>query len=183
MTRLMTALFALLPILVACIPPRAVMSFDLANCPSGWSEYTNANGRAVVGLQPGGTLGSTVGTPLTNLESRAHSHAVNPDPVPTSQEGEHFHVWAIFYEGVYEWRTFDSSGNEYVLFDWNNGIHDEGSGIYPLARTVPTNLPTNLRTDKRELHSHDVDVPAMTSEVANTGDVMPYVQLLVCRKD
>ena len=96
MTRLITVVLAFLPILVACIPPRAVMSFDLASCPSGWSEYTNANGRAVVGLQPGGTLGSTIGSPLTNLESRTHSHAVDPDPAPTSQEGEHSHIWAKF---------------------------------------------------------------------------------------
>jgi hypothetical protein len=52
------------------------------SCPSGWSEYTAARGRVVVGVPSGGTLSGTVGTALTNLENRTHSHGMT-----------HTHTW------------------------------------------------------------------------------------------
>lgn len=51
-------------------------------CPGGWSEYTAAQGRYVIGLPPGGTIGATVGTALGDQENRPvgqHNHTVN-DP-------------------------------------------------------------------------------------------------------
>ena len=63
-------------------PSGAIMFFNLASCPSGWTELTAARGRYLVGLTSGGTLAGTAGTALTNLENRAvgsHTHAVT-DP-------------------------------------------------------------------------------------------------------
>tara|TARA_R100001594_G_scaffold5846_3_gene17394 strand:- start:483 stop:929 length:447 start_codon:yes stop_codon:yes gene_type:complete len=42
--------------------------------PVGWSEYTSARGRMIVGLPSGGTDGGTVGTALTNVQDKTHSH-------------------------------------------------------------------------------------------------------------
>jgi hypothetical protein len=79
----------------AGIPSGAVMFFNLAVCPAGWTELAAARGRYLVGQLPGGTLGGTVGTALVNLESRAvglHSHSIT-DPghahsyVPPIQTG------------------------------------------------------------------------------------------------
>jgi hypothetical protein len=59
-----------------------VSFFNLGACPSGWSELTTAEGRYLVGLNPGGTLAATRGTALSDLENRAvgrHTHTVN-DP-------------------------------------------------------------------------------------------------------
>jgi hypothetical protein len=66
----------------AIAPAGAVMHFDLAACPSGWSPYAPALGRYLVGTPAGGTFGATVGTALSNQENRPtgqHTHAVN-DP-------------------------------------------------------------------------------------------------------
>ena len=52
-------------------PSGAIMFFNLASCPSGWTELTAARGRYLVGLTSGGTLAGTAGTALTNLENRA----------------------------------------------------------------------------------------------------------------
>lgn len=63
-------------------PTSAVAFFNLASCPSGWTEYTTGRGRYLVGLPSGGTLGATVGTALSNLENRPvgqHTHGVT-DP-------------------------------------------------------------------------------------------------------
>ncbi len=43
--------------------------------PSGWSEYTTARGRMIVGLPSGGTDGGTVGTALTNAQDKTHTHS------------------------------------------------------------------------------------------------------------
>lgn len=61
----------------ANIPTGTVAFFNLGSCPVGWSESSEVKGRYAVGLSSRGTLGGTVGTPLTNLEDRKtppHSH-------------------------------------------------------------------------------------------------------------
>ena len=61
----------------ADIPTGAVMAFNLASCPSGWTELTSARGRYIVGLPSGGTLAGTAGTALSNQENRPvgqHNH-------------------------------------------------------------------------------------------------------------
>ena len=66
----------------SAIPAGMVGFFNLAACPSGWSELTAARGRYLVGLPSGGTLTGTAGTALSDLENRAsgqHTHSVT-DP-------------------------------------------------------------------------------------------------------
>ena len=43
------------------VPAGAVMHFNLGTCPSGWSEFTDGEGRYIVGMPQGGTLGGMVG--------------------------------------------------------------------------------------------------------------------------
>lgn len=60
------------------VPSGAVMFFNLASCPTGWTAVAGARGRYIVGLPSGGTLGGTAGTALSNLENRStgnHSHS------------------------------------------------------------------------------------------------------------
>lgn len=52
------------------IPTGAVMHFNLATCPTGWTELTVARGRYLVALPSGGTLGLTAGSALSNGEDR-----------------------------------------------------------------------------------------------------------------
>jgi len=42
--------------------------------PDGWSEYTSARGRMIVGLPNGGTDEGTLGTALTDLQDKTHRH-------------------------------------------------------------------------------------------------------------
>lgn len=61
------------------IPSGAVMYFNLAACPTGWTELLFARGRYLVGLPSGGTRGGTAGIALTNLENRPvgqHNHQI-----------------------------------------------------------------------------------------------------------
>jgi hypothetical protein len=76
---------------MAEVPQGAVMSFNLASCPSGWTEVTSARGRAIVGLPSDGTLEGTLGTALGDLENRGHSHVVDPPSTSTTSAGGHNH--------------------------------------------------------------------------------------------
>jgi hypothetical protein len=66
----------------ASVPAGMVSFFNLSACPTGWSSLVGAQGRYLVGLNPGGTLAGSVGTALTDEENRptgVHSHGIT-DP-------------------------------------------------------------------------------------------------------
>lgn len=62
--------------------PSGIIALHATACPNGWTEYTAARGRVVVGVPAGGTLAGTVGSALGNLASRtitdlpSHTHGV-----------------------------------------------------------------------------------------------------------
>lgn len=64
------------------VPAGAVMPFDLAACPPGWTALEAAAGRAIVGVSDGLKLGDQVGNDsvtLTESQMPAHTHGIN-DP-------------------------------------------------------------------------------------------------------
>lgn len=108
-------------------PAGMVSAFNSETCPTGWTEFTNARGRFVVGINSGGTLGGTAGgDPFTNLEEKMHSHN-----------------WSWYIENSNTWRSYDRDGNYFTTTDWEpGGIGDEGIGYYPLsADSTTTNVP------------------------------------------
>lgn len=60
--------------------PTNLVAYTTGGVPSGWSEYTAARGRVIVGKPSGGTAAGTVGTALSNLENRTHSHVYTTVP-------------------------------------------------------------------------------------------------------
>lgn len=64
------------------VPSGAVMAFDLAACPAGWTPMVPAAGRVVVGATTGLARGATAGADSVALSADqmpSHSHGVN-DP-------------------------------------------------------------------------------------------------------
>jgi len=77
------------------LPTGTVAFFDLDTCPTGWSAFTGADGRAIVG----GPRGTNVGTALSSggtvsiSEVPAHTHAITGGgPVTSSSAGDHVHT-------------------------------------------------------------------------------------------
>ncbi|MBI5620811.1 hypothetical protein HY949_03470, partial [Candidatus Gottesmanbacteria bacterium] len=81
---------------ISGIPSGLVSFFNLAACPSGWTEYTALRGRVAVGTPASGTNAGTVGTAYTNLENRTHTH----------NGPSHTHGYSISVAG-----TFDNGSN------------------------------------------------------------------------
>lgn len=67
------------------IPSGAVMAFNLAICPDGWSEFTQVRGRVVIGAGQGpgltlrnlGNSGGEESHKLTILEMPKHAHSIS----------------------------------------------------------------------------------------------------------
>lgn len=54
------------------IPEDAIFAFNLAVCPDGWSEYTNARGRFVIGSQPANKVANKYQMALSNPLQQAN---------------------------------------------------------------------------------------------------------------
>ena len=84
-------------------PSGAVMAFDLASCPSGWSEYAPAYGRVVRGIDKSGSSidpdGERLPGDVQDDELKSHLHSVNPPSTSTNSTGSHHH----------DFRTVDGS--------------------------------------------------------------------------
>ncbi|MDP1920579.1 MAG: hypothetical protein Q8L14_30330 [Myxococcales bacterium] len=57
------------------VPPGAVMHFDLASCPAGWSPFAEATGRLLMGRPGSGTLKQTFGAALAGNTVPVHGHS------------------------------------------------------------------------------------------------------------
>lgn len=195
----------------AQVPSGAIMFFDAPSCPSGWHAFAAARGRVLVGLPDGGTLGATVGDPLSDQENRGHTHGVNPAPVNTStggshshsvsvsgntgSAGSHNHQWSRVVNR--DWYSYESGGSQVLVGAWDDGIGNDGSGHYPLFTSGSGELryyTNNAGGHSHSInasgtsassgsHNHSVDVANTVSSTASTAQVIPYIQLLVCRKD
>ncbi len=71
-------------------PYQMIAFYASPECPQGWVEYTNLEGRAIVGLVNNGKLEAQIGVPLADKEERVpyhthniidpgHSHEVTPN--------------------------------------------------------------------------------------------------------
>lgn len=143
------------------IPAGAVMTFNLSACPSGWADYTAAQGRYIVGWQSGGTVGGTVGTALTAGENRTvglHTHVATVDS----------HAHAI-----------NDPGHSHTLSRGSIAGTTLVSGSSSAVGTVSSSVGYTGIT------STELTQPGAT--VSTTGSVVgtsaPYIQLRMCQKN
>jgi hypothetical protein len=141
------------------VPSGAVEFYALSQCPVGWSPYEAARGRYVVGLDSGGTVDGTVGTPLTPGENRAvgqHNHVLN-DP-------GHRH------------RILQAS----PILVGGNVTPSRVMGTTSSSQL--TELPDNPAALQQALSDETTGITI--NPAGNVpGTNAPYVQLLACKKD
>lgn len=143
----------------------------------------------------------------------AHSHAVDPPASSTELAGHHNHIWGWvntdekFYtydstgtsilmhnwvDGLPTSDSYNSSGTS-VYIPVGPDFIASGSGDLVLSNEFywTQNAPNHshsynlspFTTGSASSHSHSVDISSFNSGNKTTGDVMPYIQLLVCEKD
>lgn len=155
--------------------------FDVA-CPTGWTEYTAAQGRVIVGVPAGGTVGGTVGSALSDLATRtistvaAHVHALGG--LAAANESAHTHGVGT-YNNASEAAHTHAAGTlaTDTELDHTHGAgsydaaaeaaHTHGVGTYnnaaEAAHTHSINPPSTQSTDNATAHGHQINPPATTS--------------------
>ena len=125
------------------VPSGFVGFFDLASCPSGWTDLVNAQGRYLVGLPGGGTLNGEVGQVLTNLENRAvgqHGHNIT-DPA-------HSHTYSGIWGGSS--MPYNQQGGAGYAANTNTAGAGTGINVQNTGAVPGTNAPyIQLRVCKK----------------------------------
>jgi hypothetical protein len=167
------------PTTLQYIPTGAVLFFNLSSCPPGWTEYVIGRGRYLVGSPAGGAQGSTVGTPLANLENRSvgsHNHPIT-DPGHTHSKTDPGHNHAIFDPGHSHSIDLDNNLG-------SGGIDDAGESSAGITNTASNTTGIGISSSSSGI---TINSSATNILVNNEGSVWgtnaPYVQLLICRKD
>ena len=157
------------------VPVGGILLFA-ADCPTGWTEYTAARGRAIVGVPSGGAIAGTVGSALTNLATRtistvvAHTHAAGT--LDGDNESAHTHgvgtlnnaTEAAHTHGI---GTYDAAAE---------AAHTHGVGTLnnatEAAHTHAADPPLTATGNQSVDHTHSIDPPSTTTdtESAHTHD-------------
>jgi hypothetical protein len=166
------------------------MFFDLTVCPSGWTELALARGRAVVALPTGGVVNAQVGTALLDNESRAHSHTIDLPVGTLAAAGAHDHMVnlpnAITTTNGSHTHSL-GGGSGCVDFAGVSGCNSDLNRSYHSHTVTATGDHSHTLTfaakasSQAAAHTHTVDPAPFQTGTATA--LMPYVQLLACKKD
>lgn len=144
-------------------------------CPTGWTEFTAAAGRALVGLPAGGTLAGTVGSALTDLGTRtistvvSHLHAVGT--LANAAEAAHTHGVGT-YDAAAEAAHTHGVG---TLDAAAEAAHTHGAGsLDAAAEAAHTHGPGSLASDTEPAHSHAAGTLDAAAESTHTHGVGSY---------
>jgi hypothetical protein len=115
------------------VPPGAVMLFDLAACPTGWSAFAEGTGRLLMGRPGAGTLKLTFGTALTGNTVPAHAHS-------NSSAGGHTHSgltgnWAGYRASQINYTAVPGYNSSFHIISdlFINGVPDHTHQVSPTS--------------------------------------------------
>ena len=138
------------------MPVGAVIFVTTPACPTGWSEYTTARGRYLVGLAAGGTSGATTGQALSVGENRTvgrHTHGFSGESHDHSFRDSHGH-------------SFSGSSHSHGLPSTNHSHSFSGNGSHNHSFSDSDNH--SHATSVSSQHTHDL--------TANSGTPILYAE-------
>jgi len=119
--------------------PSGIIAFVTGSCPTGWTEYTAARGRYVLGTPSGGTGEGTAGTALSNTEDRAvgqHNHSFSGTELGThghsfsgTQLGTHNHSFSGSALSTHNHTFYGTDSGNASTWTTSTGIGAWASGI------------------------------------------------------
>lgn len=157
--------------------PADLVGFMNGDCPTGWTEYTTAGARYVVGLVASGTSTATVGTVLSVDENRAvgqHNHT--GDIAVTPSDAGHSH-------GITEPNA--GTGHNHTIGTAGGDGDDEGSARRNIEGSqASSSATTGVNPDPG---APGLSAASSTTTINNEGGVVgtnaPYLVLRPCEKD
>ncbi len=114
--------------------PSGMIAFFAGSCPSGFSEYTQAQGRVVVVLPNEGTIAGTVGTSMTDLQDVMHTYSLSN--VTTDTAGSHQHGRESLGGGC-QWFGDDNCDNSYRNSPDGSHSHNVSGNIGSSSHIMP----------------------------------------------
>jgi len=151
------------------VPSGAIMFFN-GNCPTGWTEFTSAQGRYIVGLVSGGIVGSIAGTAFTT-STEVRPAGLHQHPFTTGVAGAHIHP--INDPGHWHQQDLNRGYAEYAGGGSPSHHHDADFGTMNWVLSKVTGITILLAGD----HSH----PGTTNFAGTDSTPAPYIQLRACQ--
>ncbi len=152
------------------VPSRLIAFWTFSTPPAGWVEYAAARGRFIVGVPSGGTIAGTVGTALTNLQDKTHTHTgpshTHTGPSHTHNQNMGAQTYADDYSATEDIKAASSFGSKLVrgAFTGANGPYIVQTGVQA-GGTGTTGAEGTGATGS-----------------AATSNVAPYIQLFTIQK-
>ena len=139
---------------------------DDGSVPTGWTEYTAARGRMIVGLPSGGTNEGTLGTAFTNQQSRSKSVAhVHSGP-------EHSHKMGI------------NMGSTVLIYTSGGAYGTSGTITMNRQVNVDTNYGPSAIVNTKTSSENGGNTGGMSANSSvQTSDILAYIQLIAIKKD
>ena len=160
----------------SAVPTGMIAFFASSLCPTGWSEFTELQGRFILGTPSGGTSGDTVGSAMSaggNLTTSgvvAHTHSASPPDGSTDSATlthdhgmSHNHMVDAPSTTTDSVSTGGSSGCTTVTDKWNNS----GGCHWPASCSSGTTV-ASCGSGGGTPHEHTVDLPSFPSEEASS---------------
>lgn len=132
------------------VPTGAVMPFDLAACPSGWTELLAARGRTVVGVTTGLTRGTPVGANSTTLsvaQLPAHTHS------GTTGSGNPMTYRVVYQIGM-------ATANNHAM-GWAGGAYGEYTDAQYAGAAHTHNFTTAAAGEGKEIDNRQDSLPLL----------------------
>lgn len=157
------------------MPTDMIIFSASGTCQTGFVEFTEARGYAIVGLPASGTNKGTVGSGFSNLESRTHSHSVPGLSIPGLGHPVAFASMSL--AGGHN-HSFTTSGPS------STNIYEDFAPSFNWASTTHTHTSTTSSVGD---HNHGGSLNGGTSGSGTSGtasvtNVANYIQLIACRK-
>jgi len=136
----------------------------------------------VVGLPLSGTISGTVGTALTDVENRSHNHTLSISGGTTDSAGSHNHTGLVSLVSAHTHGDETGTTSDTGSHDCDDAFRCGGVGTnhtHPIASAGGHGHIIQADTG----HTHTIGGASGSGTAASTSDVMPYLQLLVCKKN
>jgi len=157
--------------------PAGLLMFATGTCPTGWTEYTGAAGRSIVGLVPSGANQQQVDTALNtatpeNRSHGGHTHSTSESSV-TVNETAHGHT---------------VSGGSHTHSQAGTSVVNNGDGSTSIRQAQANADSTDTTTTGMSVQSANANAGATASVTINNtsgttaGTNAPYIVLRVCQK-